>query len=122
MTEYIRNPGRHTNVTHSLFFESAYRRGCGYSFDCDEQGKVALDSLTQLQLKSWNDAQGNEYLPGVLHTSRNSWFDSGSVRCHCGAEHNLGRYDSACDNCGQLFNAVGQQLRPRSEWEESEDY
>ena len=124
MTTYIRQPGRHSTMSYHLFFESAYRRGCGYVFDCSENGEVVLTNLTESQQKSWDDAQGPEYLPPVVRSSPNSWFDSGSVRCDCGAEHNLTSTDSECDNCGQLYNAVGQQLRARSEWEETleEDY
>ena len=118
MTRYIRQPGGQTTTRHFLFFESAYRRGCGYSFDCSEIGEVSLTNMTPTQLASWEDAQGPEYLPPRVTTSTNRWFDSGSVRCDCGAEHNLGRGDSECDACGQLYNAVGQQLRPQSEWEE----
>ena len=47
-------------------------------------------------------------------------IDWGSVRCpKCGCEHNLQRGDSDClSGCGQEFNAAGQALAPRSQWEE----
>lgn len=55
-----------------------------------------------------------------LHVNR--YRDRGSVRCGCGAEVDLEcRGDSQCEQCGQLFNAVGQMLRPESEWEERYD-
>lgn len=49
---------------------------------------------------------------------QNRWRDRGSVRCNCGKEHDLERGDSNCDNCGQMFNCVGQQLKPMDQWEE----
>lgn len=54
-----------------------------------------------------------------LHVNR--YRDRGSVRCNCGAEHDLGNGDTACDDCGQWFNTVGQQLVPRDQWEEAYD-
>lgn len=54
-----------------------------------------------------------------LHENR--MRDRGSVRCNCGAEVNLQMHgDTNCDECGQLFNAVGQMLNPPSMWEEPE--
>ena len=47
-----------------------------------------------------------------------SYYESGSVRCDCGAEHHLERGDSVCDNCGQDYNAVGQRLNPPHMWDD----
>jgi hypothetical protein len=48
--------------------------------------------------------------------------DRGAVKCPtCGHAVDLGMGDVDCDNCGQLFNMVGQALRPESEWEEPYD-
>lgn len=44
--------------------------------------------------------------------------DPGTVRCSCGRPHELAWCsDSACDHCGTEFNAQGQQLAPRAQWE-----
>ena len=48
----------------------------------------------------------------------------GILRCHCGEPVDLQGamhgpdYAAECDKCGQLYNLVGQQLRPRDQWEE----
>ena len=44
-----------------------------------------------------------------------------SVKCACGRKHWLAMDDSVCD-CGQLYNAFGQQLVPPSQWGENDDY
>lgn len=54
----------------------------------------------------------------------NKQRDRGSVRCSCGAEVELEGamhgpdYAAECDNCGALYNLVGQALRPKAQWEE----
>lgn len=56
--------------------------------------------------------------------AENKLRDRGSVRCDCGAEVDLEGalyapdYAAECDNCGSLFNLVGQALKPKSQWEE----
>jgi uncharacterized protein (DUF983 family) len=30
--------------------------------------------------------------------------------------------DTSCNGCGQEYNSFGQQLAPRSHWQEAEDY
>jgi hypothetical protein len=47
----------------------------------------------------------------------------GILRCHCGNNVDLHAaqfapdYVAKCDQCGQLFNLVGQELIPRNQWE-----
>lgn len=51
----------------------------------------------------------------------NKQRENRSVKCACGRKHWLTMDDSVCD-CGQLYNAFGQRLRPQSQWEENDDY
>lgn len=40
------------------------------------------------------------------------------ITCDCGATVYLGGFTNECDGCGKLYNSFGNELRPRSEWEE----
>ena len=43
--------------------------------------------------------------------------------CYCNSLiESFGSSDVSCDECGQLFNAYGQSLKPQSQWEEQDDY
>ena len=60
---------------------------------------------------------------GEKTLEQNRWRDRGSVECPtCGREHNLERGDSDCTHCGQMFNCVGQALKPPEQWEDDEFY
>jgi len=42
--------------------------------------------------------------------------------CDCGETVVLDSFTVECPNCGKLYNAFGQELRPREEWEETDAY
>jgi len=108
---------RHEDIQHYLWFNSIAHPGSGYAFDCDPQGK--LHPLTESQARSYaHVCSCGDYRAPTLEWSANRWIDWGSVECPtCHAEHDLTSGDSACD-CGQLFNAAGQALLPREQWED----
>jgi hypothetical protein len=43
------------------------------------------------------------------------------VKCYCNRKLVLFAYDDFCE-CGQMFNAFGQALKPQNQWEEQDDY
>jgi acetoacetate decarboxylase len=43
-------------------------------------------------------------------------------KCKCGCFVVSYLADTSCDNCGREYNAMGQELAPRSQWNELEDY
>lgn len=43
--------------------------------------------------------------------------------CYCGfVVEAYGGHDVSCQECGKMYNAFGQELRPQSQWEENDDY
>ena len=54
----------------------------------------------------------------IEHIKRDPAGRAVSGTCHCGEIVELGHFTCECDACGQLYNWCGQELRPRSEWEE----
>jgi hypothetical protein len=114
----IRPFTRHETVEHFARFQMLLHPGSGYSFECDEQGNIRNPEHA-IKAQELRDDPG--YRGPYIETQNGSWIDWGSVRCNCGVEHDLCGGDSDCDNCGQLFNAGGQELVPRSQWEERYD-
>lgn len=52
---------------------------------------------------------------------RKKHFTRRVVRCSCGRKHITKHNDSVCD-CGKWFNALGDELRDMSEWDEDFGY
>lgn len=125
-TNWIVRPHHELIEEYALFFERIDSPGSGFGPSCDVAGNIIGD-LWRTKEEREADVAGFRADPAlrapVLQNLSRTWFNAGSVRCGCGAEHQLVRGDSACD-CGQLFNACGQELVPRDQWEENyeEDY
>lgn len=124
MADWIEEPGREEWVEFRHMFDYVAHPGCGYVFDVTEDGKL-IEPVPEAE------ANYRECLTGVVSgqqvvdrgiiRSERSYFNPGRIRCaSCGEPHCLQRGDSQCD-CGQLYNACGQMLRPREEWEEPWD-
>lgn len=54
--------------------------------------------------------------------------DTATAKCHCGKTLNMLNRDCfdtiECSSCRRLYNSSGQELNPRSQWEENmeDDY
>jgi hypothetical protein len=102
------------------FFQWKHSPGSGYSFECDAAGNL-LDP-TEDRVKRRN-ACFNE--PGLEAPVIKSWtqryFEPAVLLCDCGQEHALvdqNRMGDSCCECGQWYNAAGQQLIPPTQWGE----
>jgi hypothetical protein len=121
MPNWIRRPQLMVETHHELVYASLTHAGTEYRFTCNEKGEVDPAGQTearQLALARCVAGLGTAYAQPRLVSREHSWFDSGAIRCHCGARHELERHDSTCDSCGQDYNGFGQELRPQSQWEE----
>jgi hypothetical protein len=99
--------------------------GSSYVFDCDKDGNVEKlihpDSVSNYE-KCVSGQIKTIRPPYVKDWSR--WVTHPMVcECHCGQE--LPMYHDyegiVYCNCGKMFNTAGQELRPRSQWEERYD-
>lgn len=118
MKNRLRPCMHHTDVGHELFFRCISHPGSGFAFECDATGYLDESKLTPIQAASLAIARSGDHREPELRVIEHNWFDPGSVRCVCGVEHNLQRGDSVCQDCGQWFNAVGQELLPPCQWED----
>ena len=44
------------------------------------------------------------------------------ITCDCGSTVYLGRFTCECENCGKLYNSLGQELAPPDEWDDDDRY
>lgn len=123
-----------TKKDYRLFYETS--EGRGFSFDCDEHGNVN-------EIKLYHQGVLDNYLkcksgavetirPARVESEEYSYYEDAHGTCsHCGSEVYLTNTSpefaylgNECPCCDALYNLSGQELRPRSEWEEriEDDY
>jgi len=97
--------------------------GCGYSFDCDENGEVDVEALNPdarinwLYCQSRQNKRGETIKPAGLRKSIHGWIEEAIGLCDdCGEEVELGGFTNTCENCGTNYNFAGQRLADRSQW------
>ena len=108
-----------TELRHDLFFEDLDHPGRGFSFPCDASGRIARTDLRPAMRERYDHCVEDEvlhYKTPVVRVVDVQVYDHGAVECMCGHPHELKGETSACTACGQLFNATGQFLLPRSKW------
>ena len=111
------------NYAHS--FDYADSPGCGFSFDCAVDGSVDLSTYAPAAVE--NLAACLFGLVDVVYTGiadySHSYWQPATGTCACGrtvelvADHGHG---IDCE-CGRIYNGSGQELRPRSQWEDRYD-
>ena len=93
--------------------------GHGFSFPCDENGRVNTAELQRPGLESLAKCLFGEHdvvFEGIQVLQR-SYREPAIGRCHCGREVELANFTNTCE-CGQDYNSSGQILAPRDCWGE----
>ena len=110
--------------SYSYEYEWDNEKGAGFSFPCDKEGNIKRSKMYPEGLANLKDCQRG--IEGL--TDKGVRDDSYSYRqnavgcCECGNTVEL--YDpltNECGKCGRLYNMSGQELAPRSQWEETID-
>ena len=123
----LKNIRRYDPVTvddYRLCFEWNDTPGAGFSFDCDKNGNVDVASMNPAALENLAGCLFvyDVSLEGVMNFSY-IYEDPPEGICDCGRTVYL-QYDNGhgidCD-CGRIYNLSGQELAPRSQWEERWD-
>lgn len=111
-----------TTRCHLLTFWYADSTGAGYSFPCDETGKVDVASLCEAAHASYNgclagEMNGFQMRAPFVHSFDQDWIEDAEGRCECGRVVVLSGFTNTCD-CGRDYSRSGQELAPRSQWGE----
>jgi hypothetical protein len=120
LTEMVSGERVHTTEYHYEFWRSEDDRG-GYSFPCDADGNI---EFTDDRRESFDFCQnevtlGNYIEVGVMERNYSEW-EPAHGKCPCGRTVWLtydNGYGVGCD-CGRDYNLSGQELAPRSQWDE----
>lgn len=94
----------------------------GYSFDCDETGKIIdedkLSPAAKENLKRLRSGEITTIKPPYVDTFERSIKHPTIGKCTCGAEVELtSGFGNDCE-CGKIYNTSGAELRPRSQWDD----
>lgn len=111
----ILNPRRTIeDVSYALCFDRKDEPNCGYSFECDEHGKLAdLPPAALANLEFCRTS--NEVTGGNIRRHVHSYRAPAEAQCHCGDIVLLSDpLDNTC-SCGRCYNMSGQEVIPS--WE-----
>jgi len=106
-------------VEYTRFYGCAGKSGAGFSFPCNENGEVDLESLHPEARKNYlacNDGTLDVIDHGILKTERR-WKEPAIGKCVCGRTVSLEWFTNHCD-CGRLYNWNGTELDDPSTWGE----
>ena len=90
----------------------------GFSFECDKDGNVDLESKPDIARENYEKCLSGEHdvvFRGIEHDEW-SYRVPAVGKCNdCGCEVELAQFTNTCD-CGADYNMSGQQLAPREQW------
>ena len=101
----------------------------GFAFPCTEEG-VLLPDTTPLCYENYEaclrgEVDGRKIVDRGVTKFEHSYWQPGHGICVCEATVVLDGDTRGegidCPGCNRIYNSVGQQLAPRSQWEESVD-
>ena len=113
--EIIKERQHHQSTTYFMLYKG--EDGCGFSFECNEFGKVNQDKLQDAAKENYERCH-NSTIPWSVEESTQNWIEPAIGLCKCGGEVELEGFTNACESCGTDYNSFGQQLAPREQWGE----
>jgi hypothetical protein len=120
----IRKGERVEGVSYSYAFNYKGKKNWGFAFECDENGVLKpFENEAAADNYKYCLSHPDEFEAPFVDKSEWSYWSPKVIQCHCGEEVVLDRdygYGIQCD-CGQLYNAGGDELVPREYWEERID-
>lgn len=106
----IKNRERVEEVSYMLDF-SIPGSGCGYSFDCDENGAVNLALLPPASFENYEKCLADSSMNRKVSRYVNSYVNPAVGLCYCGKKVELADpLDNDC-SCGRCYNMSGQEVQ-----------
>ena len=96
-----------------------------YSFDCNKNGEVNINSLPKEAQKNYFMciSSPDRFSKHIAHYTR-KWREPARAICKCGKEiflENEFMGACSCPYCDRWYNMFGQELNPPELWEDDED-
>ena len=119
MAKLIKERELVTNYEYSKEYVWKNDTSCGFSFICDKDGCIDMDwhgkyALENIKLAEEKVKSGELIYQGISKREY-SFYTPAIYKCNCGRKIEI-EGDTQCE-CGQWFNAFGQELNPN--WFES---
>lgn len=122
--EIIKDSYIEESVYYTLDYELKTDPGSGFSFPCDQNGKI--ERLNDSAQANYRFCQNNVNYNGPYIRKHIEHYRHGKTgKCNCGEVFELqNEYYGACQcpNCGQWYNLFGQHLTDPEYWEKSVDF
>jgi hypothetical protein len=120
LTDIVRSE-RIFTVTYGMFYELKERPNSGYSFDCTKDGELLSEPLPEVAAHLI--AEAHKYHAPQVVEYESSYREPAHGKCVCGRTVYLERdYGHGIDcDCGRIYNSSGQELAPRSQWDDRYD-
>ena len=105
--------------TYGLAFDYRGDSSGGFSFECNEQGEVFTDQMSEAALDNLRMclAGDHDVVPQGVRTYAHTYIEPTIGLCDCGEKVYLERFTNTC-KCGRDYNSFGQLLAPREQWGE----
>lgn len=129
MAKFIKDPEFVEEKYYRLFFSYRDMLGAAWTVECDKDGNVDEENLSECMRKLWGEVkarldsirngQDEEFMPPRVVERHHHFWTPAILQCDCGEEIELYRgSDSDCEKCGAEYNSAGQRLAPRHHWGE----
>ena len=95
--------------------------GCGYGFDCTENGNPIFHNESQKENYNYCITHPEKFKDLGVQERIRTYKEPAKRICHCGTKIYLtNQYLGACKcpECGQWYNLFGQELLPPEMWED----
>jgi hypothetical protein len=109
-------------VDYHIFYEWVEELDAGFMFPCNEHGEIDFDSMSKEALANYEKCDSEEYAVVYRGLQRevNKYTEPAVGECSCSKPVTLATNSNQCE-CGQWYNAMGQQLTDPKEWGEETD-
>lgn len=114
---------------HTRQFDWEGETNWGFGFDCDEHGNVDVAKLNPCAAANYaacltGVVDGRKVVDKGVRSWESSYVRAAEGTCECGAlvvlDGDTCGEGIDCE-CGRIYNSAGQELAPRSQWEERMD-
>ncbi len=121
--EIIKERTHTVEKTYWLYYEYEAYAGSGFSFECNEDGKVDEINLQQ-KPAAWKSYQackecvvdGKKMMPPKIQWVERSCYEHAIGKCdNCNEKVSLNSFTNTCE-CGADYNMSGHLLSDRSNW------
>ena len=125
MPNYLKPSKRVTVVSYARSFDYADEPGSGFSFPCDERGRLGKDGKPLNRTAKANyeaclrgAVDGHKVVDKGVVRREHSYVEPAIIACvDCGKPVTLNRDTERC-RCGRYYNLSGQALSGPSNWGE----